>query len=109
LAKALDIGAAVADGLATAHSRDIVHRDLKPENLFLTKEGTVKILDFGLARTELPGAADPSAPTIDAGTQPGVVLGTVNYMSPEQVRGQRADARSDAATSSLWAAFCTRC
>jgi eukaryotic-like serine/threonine-protein kinase len=91
--KALEIAAAVADGLAAAHARDIVHRDLKPANLFLTRDGVVKILDFGLARTGL--LADPGAATLTATTQPGVVLGTVNYMSPEQVRAESADARSD--------------
>ncbi len=91
--KALEIGAAIADGLAAAHSHGVVHRDLKPENLFLTRDGVVKILDFGLARTGLP--SEPSAATITVTTQPGVVLGTVNYMSPEQVRAENTDARSD--------------
>jgi serine/threonine-protein kinase len=90
--RALDIGASIADGLAAAHGRGIVHRDLKPENLFLTRDGVVKVLDFGLARTGMP--SEPHAATVTA-TRPGVVLGTVNYMSPEQVRGQPTDARSD--------------
>lgn len=96
--KAIDIAAAVADGLAAAHARNIVHRDLKPENIFLTTDGLVKILDFGLARRELFGGAEEqteSTPTITLNTAPGAVLGTVNYMSPEQIRGRSTDGRSD--------------
>jgi len=91
-----EIGAAIADGLAAAHQAGIVHRDLKPSNVFLTSNGRVKVLDFGLARTiEVPGDADTQSPTVSRYTDPGAVLGTVGYMSPEQVRGEPADHRSD--------------
>ncbi len=92
----LEVGAAIAEGLAAAHARGVVHRDIKPENIFLTAQGGVKILDFGLAR--LGGAVTPAAPgaeTVTLDTQPGVIVGTVSYMAPEQVRGQTADPRSD--------------
>src|SRR5262245_20031132 len=96
--KVIDYSIQIAHGLAAAHEKGIVHRDLKPENLFVTRDGRVKILDFGLAKLTRPETgAGPltEAPTESHRTEPGVVLGTVGYMSPEQVRGQPADARSD--------------
>jgi len=92
--QAAEIAVSTAEGLAAAHSRGIVHRDLKPENIFLTSDGRVKLLDFGLARQER-GQPGPSDPTIVTSTESGTLLGTVGYMSPEQVRGGKADARSD--------------
>ena len=84
----------IARGLAAAHEKGIVHRDLKPENLFVTKDGRVKILDFGLAKLTQQQFGH-SALTLAEGTEAGVVMGTVGYMSPEQVRGQAADNRAD--------------
>jgi tRNA A-37 threonylcarbamoyl transferase component Bud32 len=97
LRKCVDIASHIIDGLAAAHEKGIVHRDLKPENVFLTKDGQVKILDFGLAKLVAYGNAtsDTNALTMTQVSSPGVVLGTVGYMSPEQVRGQPLDARSD--------------
>jgi eukaryotic-like serine/threonine-protein kinase len=92
--KAIDYGSQIARGLGAAHEKGIVHRDLKPENLFVTKDGRVKILDFGLAK--LTQAHTDSGHDVPAeGTEPGVVMGTVGYMSPEQVRGQTTDHRTD--------------
>jgi eukaryotic-like serine/threonine-protein kinase len=102
LRKALDIATQTARGIAAAHAKGITHRDLKPANIFVTADGRVKILDFGLAKVERSGVASGSSQTIDTlatqsspETQSGTVLGTVGYMSPEQVRGKPADARSD--------------
>ena len=89
--KVLDLGTQLADGLAAAHRKGIIHRDLKPENLFLTEEGRLKILDFGIAKL-LPEATDGPA---RFSTDTGAVIGTPVYMSPEQIRGHSADARSD--------------
>ena len=94
--KAVDFALQVAHGLSAAHEKGIVHRDLKPENVFVRKDGRIKILDFGVAKLTQPssGALDTQATTA-AATEPGVVLGTVGYMSPEQVQGRPLDARSD--------------
>jgi serine/threonine protein kinase/Tol biopolymer transport system component len=95
LRKAIDYAVQIAHGLAAAHDRGIVHRDLKPENLFVTKDGRVKILDFGLARLVTPQNASGDEATVTQKTGPGMVLGTPGYMSPEQVRGKTVDHRTD--------------
>jgi len=95
--KAVSMATDIARGLAAAHAKGIVHRDLKPENVVVTHDGTVKILDFGLARQTLVAGSgdDTRSPTLAHATEAGAVLGTVSYMSPEQVRGEEADSRSD--------------
>ena len=97
LREVLDYGVELARGLAAAHDAGIVHRDLKPDNIFLTKDGRLKILDFGLAKLDPAKSAstDGDTVTVQQQTNPGYVMGTVGYMSPEQVRGETADGRSD--------------
>jgi len=96
LREVLDLGIGIARGLAAACAVGIIHRDLKPENIFLTKDGSIKILDFGLAKLDPAKTANTEGETVTLQqTIPGQVLGTVGYMSPEQVRGTAADARSD--------------
>ena len=95
--KAIDYAAQMAQGLAAAHDKGITHRDLKPENLFVTADGRLKILDFGLAKQVRPASAANAtdSPTMGALTDPGIVMGTVAYMAPEQARGQAVDSRAD--------------
>jgi serine/threonine protein kinase/tetratricopeptide (TPR) repeat protein len=98
--KAGEIGLAIAEALTVAHAKGIIHRDIKPENIFLTSDGRVKVLDFGLARVTRPGSVTTAPGLADAETQvvnttPGIVVGTMGYMSPEQLRGEVVDGRSD--------------
>ena len=104
--KAADCAMQVGRGLAAAHEKGIIHRDLKPDNIFICNDGRVKVLDFGLAKLTAPESGDDTITHVELDrTGSGVVLGTAGYMSPEQVRGEKVDARSDI---SAWALFCTR-
>jgi len=94
--RAIEYALGIAQGLAAAHEKGIVHRDLKPENVFITRDGRVKVLDFGLAKLLRPEESHGTVATLASpATLPGTVMGTVGYMSPEQVRGGASDARSD--------------
>ena len=94
--KTIEYGVQIAHGHAAAHEKGIVHRDLKPENIYVTKDGRIKILDFGLAKLTQSAAPDSADATMGSTrTLPGVVMGTASYMAPEQVRGEAADSRTD--------------
>ena len=98
--KAIELAVQMAHGLAAAHEKGVIHRDLKPDNLWITKDGRLKILDFGLAKQVVApggtsGPLQETLPLAKLATETGVILGTVGYMSPEQVRGETLDPRSD--------------
>jgi Tol biopolymer transport system component len=93
--KAIDYARQIAEGLAAAHERNIVHRDVKPDNLFVTKDGRIKILDFGIAKLTRPNDDAARHTALATETEAGFVVGTASYMSPEQVRGEAVDPRSD--------------
>jgi serine/threonine protein kinase len=95
--KAIDYAIQIARGLAAAHERGILHRDLKPENLFITRDGHVKILDFGLAQQEIAPAVDGDSRATRFLTEPGILLGTPGYVAPEQILGRPATVRSGSA------------
>jgi len=92
---AIEIAAAIAEGLAAAHDRGVIHRDLKPENVFITRDGRVKILDFGLALTRTVAVSNSLVVTEKLNTMPGTMMGTIGYMSPEQIRGETVTAATD--------------
>ena len=104
--KAIDYARQIAEGLAAAHDKGIVHRDVKPDNLFITNDGRIKILDFGIAKLTRPSDEAAGTPGFATETEAGMVVGTAGYMSPEQVRGEAVDARSDLFS---FGAFSTRC
>ena len=93
--EAIELAMQVASALAAAHAAGIVHRDIKPENIMIRRDGYVKVLDFGLAKLTELGNSDPNQSVLTNSTQAGTVLGTINYMSPEQARGQEIDGRTD--------------
>src|SRR5260221_1986265 len=93
--KAVDFAAQIAQGLAAAHAKNVTHRDLKPDNIFVSKDGRIKILDFGLAKLAVGQRAESEATLTGSQTEAGVVMGTAGYMAPEQVRGAAVDSRTD--------------